>query len=38
VLLTDCISPVGGFEAQQAAFLSDCRARGLRLASSEEIA
>lgn len=38
VLLTDCISPVGGFEAQQAGFLSDCRARGLRLASSEEIA
>ncbi|RVT88746.1 cysteine hydrolase [Inhella crocodyli] len=38
VLLTDCISPVGGFEAQQAEFLRDCQARGLRLATAEEIA
>ncbi len=38
VLLTDCISPVGGFEAQQAAFLADMQARGLRLATAEEIA
>jgi nicotinamidase-related amidase len=38
VLLTDCISPVGGFEAQQAEFLRDCQARGLRLATAEEFA
>jgi nicotinamidase-related amidase len=36
VLLTDCMSPVAGFEDAQAAFLSDMRARGARLASSDE--
>ena len=34
VLLTDCMSPVGGFEAQHAAFLDNMRAQGLRLMSS----
>ncbi|WP_341678059.1 cysteine hydrolase [Niveibacterium sp. SC-1] len=37
VLLTDCISPVGGFEAQYRKFLDDMRARGVRVASSQEI-
>lgn len=37
VLLTDCISPVAGFEAQQAAFLADMQARGLQLALSTEV-
>ena len=37
VLLTDCISPVGGFEAQQAEFLATMRARGLQLALSTEV-
>jgi len=37
VLLTDCMSPVAGFEARQAEFLAAMRARGARLASSEEI-
>lgn len=36
VLLTDCMSPVGGFEAQSAAFLADMRQRGVRLATSVE--
>ncbi|MBI5258872.1 MAG: isochorismatase family protein [Burkholderiales bacterium] len=36
VLLTDCMSPVGGFEAQAAAFLADMRARGLRSATCTE--
>jgi nicotinamidase-related amidase len=36
VLLTDCMSPVGGFEAQHAAFLDDMRARGVRLMTSAE--
>ena len=35
VLLTDCMSPVGGFEAQQAAFLQEMQAQGLELASSQ---
>lgn len=30
-LLTDAISPVGGFEAQQTAFFADMRQRGVRL-------
>jgi len=38
VLLTDCMSPVAGFEAQQAEFLAAMRARGARLATSQEIA
>ena len=37
VLLTDCISPVAGFEAQQAEFLAAMQARGLQLALSTEI-
>jgi nicotinamidase-related amidase len=36
VLLTDCMSPVAGFEAQHQAFLDDMRARGVRLATSTE--
>ena len=36
VLLTDCMSPVGGFEAQHKAFLDEMRARGVRLMTSEE--
>lgn len=36
VLLTDAMSPVGGFEAQHAAFLADMRARGVRLARCDE--
>jgi nicotinamidase/pyrazinamidase len=35
-LLTDCMSPVGGFEAQQAAFLEAMRARGVRLLTARE--
>jgi nicotinamidase-related amidase len=37
VLLTDCMSPVGGFEAQQRDFLADMAQRGLRLATSAEM-
>ena len=37
VLLTDCISPVAGFEAQQAEFLAAMRAQGLQLALSTEV-
>ena len=37
VLLTDCISPVGGFEVQQTEFLAAMQARGLQLALSTEI-
>ncbi|MBH2010169.1 MAG: isochorismatase family protein [Xanthomonadaceae bacterium] len=37
VLLTDCMSPVSGFEAQHQAFLADMASRGVRLASSAEI-
>jgi nicotinamidase-related amidase len=37
VLLTDCMSPVPSFEAEQQAFLDDMRARGLRLATSAEV-
>jgi nicotinamidase/pyrazinamidase len=33
-LLTDCMSPVSGFEAQQAEFLQDMRARGVHLTDS----
>ena len=34
VLLTDCMSPVGGFEAQHTAFLQEMQAQGLELATS----
>lgn len=37
VLLTDAMSPVAGFEAQQQAFFAAMRARGLRLASCAEM-
>ncbi len=37
VLLSDCISPVAGFEAQQAAFLAAMQAQGLQLTTSTEI-
>jgi nicotinamidase-related amidase len=37
VLLTDCMSPVPGFEAQQEAFVAAMQARGARLATSTEI-
>jgi nicotinamidase-related amidase len=36
VLLTDCMSPVAGFEAQHDAFLADMRARGVRLSTSTQ--
>ena len=36
VLLTDCMSPVGGFEAQAEGFLADMRARGVQLATCAE--
>ena len=36
VLLTDCMSPVGGFEAQHQAFLDEMRAQGVRLMTSGE--
>ena len=36
VLLTDCMSPVAGFEAQHAAFLDEMRAKGVRLMTSDE--
>ena len=36
VLLTDCMSPVAGFEAQHAAFLDEMRARRVRLMRSTE--
>ncbi|MBY0468570.1 MAG: cysteine hydrolase [Burkholderiaceae bacterium] len=37
VLLTDCISPVAGFEARQADFFAAMKAKGLQLALSTEI-
>jgi len=36
VLLTDCMSPVAGFEAQHEAFLDEMRARGVRTLTSVE--
>jgi nicotinamidase/pyrazinamidase len=36
VLITDCISPVTGFEAQQVAFMAAMEKRGVRLVSSKE--
>jgi nicotinamidase/pyrazinamidase len=36
VLLTDCMSPVGGFEAQHQAFLDEMRAQGVQLMTSAE--
>jgi nicotinamidase-related amidase len=37
VLLTDCMSPVGGFEAQHKAFLDDMARRGVVLSTSAEM-
>ncbi len=37
VLLTDCTSPVAGFEALAEAFVTEMTARGMRLANSEEV-
>jgi nicotinamidase/pyrazinamidase len=37
VLLTDCTSPVGGFEAQHQSFLADMQAKGVQLATSAEV-
>lgn len=37
VLLTDCMSAVGGFEAQRDAFLRELGERGARLATSTEL-
>jgi nicotinamidase-related amidase len=37
VLLTDCMSPVTGFEAQQRDFLAAMHERGARLATSAEV-
>lgn len=37
VLLTDCMSPVAGFQAQHDGFLADMRRRGARLATSGEL-
>ncbi|WP_420227415.1 cysteine hydrolase [Pigmentiphaga litoralis] len=38
VLLTDCMSPVGQFEAAQAAFLSAMQGRGVHLTDSQGLA
>ena len=37
ILLTDCMSPVGGFEAQAEAFLFNMRSRGVQLANSADV-
>jgi nicotinamidase/pyrazinamidase len=37
VLLTDCMSPVGGFEARQAEFFAAMRAQGVQLATSADL-
>ena len=36
VLLTDCMSPVAGFDSQHEAFVADMRAKGVQTASSTE--
>jgi nicotinamidase-related amidase len=38
VLLSDCMSPVAGFERQQQDFLAAMRARGAAVRTSEEFA
>jgi nicotinamidase-related amidase len=38
VLITDCMSPVAGFEVQQALFVDEMRAQGLRAATAAEVA
>lgn len=37
ILLTDCMSPVGGFEQQAEGFLSAMRERGVQLATSQDV-
>lgn len=37
VLLTDCISPVSGFETQYQDFIATCRAEGVQIAASRDI-
>jgi nicotinamidase/pyrazinamidase len=37
VLLTDCMSPVTGFQAQHDAFLADMKARGVTLTTSDRL-
>jgi nicotinamidase/pyrazinamidase len=37
VLLTDCMSPVGGFQLQHEMFLQDMQRRGLELAHSQDM-
>jgi len=37
VLLTDCMSPVAGFEAQHEQFFATLRARGVQLATSTDV-
>lgn len=37
MLLTDCMSPVAGFEAQHRAFLADMQARGVQMGTSESV-
>jgi nicotinamidase-related amidase len=37
VLLTDCMSPVGGFDTQYADFVRDMRAKGVRITTSEAV-
>lgn len=37
ILLTDCMSPVGGFEQQAEGFLEAMRARGVQLGTSKDV-
>lgn len=37
ILLTDCMSPVGGFEQQASGFLAAMRERGVQLATSQDV-
>lgn len=37
VLLSDCMSPVAGFEAQYAGFLADMRQRGVQITTAAEV-
>lgn len=37
VLLSDCISPVAGFEAQYASFLHDMQQRGVQIATAADV-
>lgn len=37
ILLTDCMSPVGGFEQQAESFLAAMRGRGVQLATSQDV-